>query len=135
MRRCAKQSPASSSSMASAPAQNPANGAASDARANLLYAEERRPLRPREVWHLLVWSWRFIREFRRLVWLKVLLASVSLTFFLATPWPLKIVIDNVLDGHPLTGIPRALILPLAGTQPARILLVVTAFLAVAALLV
>lgn len=124
--------------MASAPAQNPltpANGAAIDARANLLYAEERRPLRPGEVWQLLVWSWRFVHEFRRLVWLKVLLAVVSLTFFLMTPWPLKIVIDNVLDGHPLTGIPRSLILPLAGTQPARILLVVAAFLAVAALLV
>src|SRR5262249_44512462 len=38
-------------------------------------------------------------------------------------------------GHPLTGIPRLLILPLAGTQPARILLVVTGFLAVAVLLV
>ena len=124
--------------MASAPAQDPltlANGPAIDARANLLYAEEQRPLRPGEVWRLLIWSWRFIYEFRRLVWLKVLLAGASLTFFLMTPWPLKIVIDNVLDGHPLTGIPRSLILPLAGTQPARILLVVAAFLAIAALLV
>jgi ATP-binding cassette, subfamily B, bacterial len=135
---CAKQSPPVSSSMASATTQKPrthANGTAIDARANLLYSEEQRPLRPGEVWHLFVWSWRFIHEFRRLVWLKALLAIGSLTFFLLTPWPLKIVIDNVLDGHPLTGIPRALILPLAGTEPARILLVVTAFLAVAALLV
>jgi len=124
--------------MTSPTAQNPpthANGAAVDARANLLYSEEQRPLRPGEVWHLLVWSWRFIRDFRRLVWFKVLLAVGSLTFFLLTPWPLKIVIDNVLDGHPLTGVPRLFILPLAGTEPARILLLVTVFLAVAVLLV
>src|SRR5215813_7009934 len=124
--------------MASLTAQNlptHGKGAGIDARANLLYSEEQRPLRPGEVWHLFVWSWRFIRDFRRLVSLKALLAIGSLTFFLVTPWPLKIVIDNVLDGHPLTGIPRLLILPLAGTEPARILAVVTAFLAVAALLV
>lgn len=124
--------------MTSPTAQNPpthANGVAIDARANLLYSEEQRPLRPGEVWHLLVWSWRFIRHFRRLIWFKALLAVGSLTFFLLTPWPLKIVIDNVLGGHPLTGIPRRLIVPLAGTEPARILLVVTGFLAVAALLV
>lgn len=124
--------------MASLTAQNPptsGNGATIDARVNLLYSEEQRPLRPGEVWHLFVWSWRFIRDFRRLVGLKALLAIVSLTFFLVTPWPLKIVIDNVLDGHPLTGIPRLLILPLAGTEPGRILLVVTGFLAVATLLV
>jgi ABC-type multidrug transport system fused ATPase/permease subunit len=124
--------------MSSPTAQNPAthsNGAAVEARANLLYSEEQRPLRPAEVLHLFVWSWRFIRDFRRLVWLKALLVIGSLTFFLMTPWPLKIVIDNVLDGHPLTGIPRLLIVPLAGTQPPGILLVVTGFLAVAALLV
>jgi ABC-type multidrug transport system fused ATPase/permease subunit len=124
--------------MASLTTKNsPAHGSSAgiDARANLLYSEEQRPLRPGEVWHLFVWSWRFIRDFRRLVSLKALLAVGSLTFFLVTPWPLKIVIDNVLDGHPLTGIPRLLILPLAGTEPASILLVVTGFLAVAVLLV
>ncbi|MBV8134854.1 MAG: ABC transporter ATP-binding protein [Deltaproteobacteria bacterium] len=124
--------------MTSPTAPNPpphANGVAVDARANLLYSEEQRPLRPGEVWHLLVWSWRFIHHFRRLIWFKALLAVGSLTFFLLTPWPLKIVIDNVLGSRPLTGIPRRLIVPLAGTEPARILLVVTGFLAVAVLLV
>src|SRR5208282_1935455 len=52
-----------------------------------------------------------------------------------TPWPLKIVIDNVLNGRPLTGIPARIISPLAGTDRAMILLVVTAFLGVAAILV
>src|SRR6516164_8025810 len=88
-----KQSPAAAKSMAFASAQNPlthADGADLGARANLLYSEEHRPLRPGEVWQLFVWSWRFIRDFRRLVWLKALLAIGSLMFFLVTPWPLKI---------------------------------------------
>ncbi|HTR62214.1 MAG TPA: ABC transporter ATP-binding protein [Candidatus Binataceae bacterium] len=114
---------------------NGINGAPVDTRTNLLYAEEQRPLSPREVWRLFVRSWRFIREYRRLVWTKAFLATVSLVFFLATPWPLKIVIDNVLDGRPLTGIPRALIEPAAGTDPARILGVVMLFLFIALLVV
>ena len=116
-------------------AVNGAIGAPVDARANLLYADEQRPLTPREVWRLFVRSWRFIHEHRRLVWAKALLATVSLTFFLATPWPLKIVIDNVLDKRPLTGIPRALIQPLAGSDPAQILAVMMIFLFIAVILV
>ncbi len=106
-----------------------------DSRRNLLYSDEHRPLKPREVWRLFVRSWRFIREFRRLVWLKSILAIGSLAFFVMTPWPLKIVIDNVLDRRPMSGIPRALIFPIAGSDPARILAVVIGFLTVAALLV
>ena len=116
-------------------ALNGSTTTAVDARTNLLYAEEQRALSPREVWRLFVRSWRFIREYRRLVWTKALLSTVSLVFFLATPWPLKIVIDNVLDGRKLTGVPRLLIEPLAGTDPAHILAVVTIFLFVAAILV
>ena len=114
------------------------NGAglhAGKSRGNDLYLEEQRSLRPSEVGRLFVRSWQFISKFRRLVWLKVLLALFSLTFFLMTPWPLKIIIDNVLDDHPLTGIPHLLITPIAGSDPGRILLVVVSFLAVAALLV
>jgi ABC-type multidrug transport system fused ATPase/permease subunit len=124
--------------MSPATAQNSFNGAEPsgiDARANVLYAAEQHPLTPLEVWRLLVRSWRFIREFRRQVWLKATLVALSLFFFLMTPWPLKIVIDNVLDRHPLTGIPRALILPFAGTLPAHILIAVMVFLAIAVLLV
>src|SRR5581483_9797998 len=111
------------------------DGAGNDARANLLYVDEQHSLSARETWNLLVRSWRFIRDFRALVWAKTLLALMSLTFFLMTPWPLKIVIDNVLDSRPLTGVPRALIAPIAGGDRAAILAVVTGFLAIAALLV
>ncbi|MGO9602080.1 MAG: ABC transporter ATP-binding protein [Candidatus Binataceae bacterium] len=111
------------------------DGLISDTRENHLYSGEQPTLRPGEAWRLFVRSWRFIREYRRLIWFKSILALVSLTFFLMTPWPLKIVIDNVLSGHPLTGIPARLISPFAGTDRALILLAVTAFLAVAAILV
>ena len=76
-----------------------------DSRANLLYAGEQAPLTWREAWRILVKSWPFVSRYRRLVAIKCALVFVSLTFFLMTPWPLKIVIDNVIDGHPLTGIP------------------------------
>ncbi len=75
------------------------------------------PLTWREAWRILVKSWPFVSRYRRLVAIKCALVFVSLTFFLMTPWPLKIVIDNVIDGHPLTGIPAAILTPLVGSQP------------------
>ncbi|HYL59700.1 MAG TPA: ABC transporter ATP-binding protein, partial [Candidatus Acidoferrales bacterium] len=59
--------------------------------------------------------------------------AVSMVLFLMTPWPLKIVIDNVIDGHPLTGLPAAILIPIAGTHPAAILAAVSIFLFVAVL--
>ena len=102
-----------------------------DSRANLLYVDEQTPLTRREAWRLLVKSWPFISRHRRLVAIKCGLAAVSMVLFLMTPWPLKIVIDNVIDGHPLTGIPAAILIPIAGTNPASILAAVTIFLFVA----
>jgi ABC-type multidrug transport system fused ATPase/permease subunit len=102
-----------------------------DSRANLLYIDEQTPLTRREAWRLLVKSWPFISRHRRLVAIKCGLAAVSMVLFLMTPWPLKIVIDNVIDGHPLTGIPAAILIPIAGTNPASILAAVTIFLFVA----
>ncbi len=94
----------------------PDGGAPRDSRANLLYADEHAPLTLREAWALLVKSWPFVSRYRRLVAIKCALVFVSLTFFLMTPWPLKIVIDNVIDGHPLTGIPGAILTPMVGTS-------------------
>jgi ABC-type multidrug transport system fused ATPase/permease subunit len=104
---------------------------AADSRADLLYVDEQTPLTRREAWRLLVKSWPFISRHRRLVAIKCGLAAVSMVLFLMTPWPLKIVIDNVIDGHPLTGIPAAILIPIAGTNPASILAAVTIFLFVA----
>ena len=106
-----------------------------DSRANLLYADERLPLNWREAWRLLVKSWPFVSRYRRLVALKCALVFISLTFYLMTPWPLKIVIDNVIDGHPLTGIPAAILTPIAGASRTSLLVAVTLFLALAAVLI
>jgi ABC-type multidrug transport system fused ATPase/permease subunit len=116
-----------------APGPAPGNGAIPDSRRNQLYAAERKSIGPISAARLLIKSWPFIAEHRRLVYLKCVLAFVSLTFFLLTPWPLKIVIDNVIDGHPLTGLPAKLLLPMAGTNRMSLLFVVCAFLIFAAL--
>ena len=107
----------------------------SDARANLLYTGETAPLSIGDAWRLLVKSWPFISRYRRLVAIKCGLVLCSLTFFLMTPWPLKIVIDNVIDGHPLTGIPAAILTPIVGTDRAALLAAVTLFLFAAMLLI
>ena len=106
-----------------------------DSRANLLYAEEQAPLTWRESWRLLVKSWPFVSRYRRLVAIKCALVFVSLTFFLMTPWPLKIVIDNVIDGHPLTGIPGAILTPMVGASRSGLLLAVTLFLVLTVILI
>src|SRR6266851_4211653 len=113
----------------------PDNGAPRDSRANLLYADEQAALTWREAWRILVKSWPYVSRYRRLVAIKCALVFVSLTFFLMTPWPLKIVIDNVLDGHPLTGIPATILTPIVGTDRAALLVAVTLFLLAAMLLI
>ena len=106
-----------------------------DSRADLLYAGEQAPLTWREAWRVLVKSWPFVSRHRRLVAIKCALVFISLTFFLMTPWPLKIVIDNVIDGHPLTGVPAAILTPIAGSSRIAMLVAVTLFLALAAILI
>ncbi len=106
-----------------------------DSRANLLYAGEHAPLTWREAWRVLVKSWPFISRHRRLVAIKCVLVFVSLTFFLMTPWPLKIVIDIVIDGHPLTGVPAAILTPLVGTSRSALLLAVVTFLGLTVMLI
>ena len=113
----------------------PDGGASRDSRANLLYADEHAPLTWREAWELLVKSWPYVSRYRRLVAIKCVLVFVSLTFFLMTPWPLKIVIDNVIDGHPLTGIPGAILTPMTGNSRTAILLAVSLFLVLTVILI
>ena len=51
------------------------------------------------------------------------------------PWPLKIVIDNVIDGHPLTGVPAAILTPLVGGDRPLMLAAVCLFLLANVLLI
>ena len=106
----------------------PDGAAPRDSRTNLLYAGEQAPLTWREAWRILVKSWPYVSRYRRLVAIKCALVFVSLTFFLMTPWPLKIVIDNVLDGRPLTGVPGAILTPLVGASRSGLLVAVCLFL-------
>ncbi|HUY27946.1 MAG TPA: ABC transporter ATP-binding protein [Candidatus Binataceae bacterium] len=113
----------------------PDDGARFDPRRSHLYAAERESLGPVAATRLFIKSWPFIGEHRRLAFLKCGLSFISLVFFLATPWPLKIVIDNVIDAHPLTGWPAAILLPIAGPNRMALLFVVCAFLGFAAIAV
>jgi ABC-type multidrug transport system fused ATPase/permease subunit len=113
----------------------PDGGAPHDSRANLLYADEHAPITWSEAWRILVKSWPYVSRYRRLVAIKCVLVFVSLTFFLMTPWPLKIVIDNVIDGHPLTGIPGAILTPMTGSSRTAILLAVSLFLVLTVILI
>jgi ABC-type multidrug transport system fused ATPase/permease subunit len=111
------------------------NHSTGDPRADYLYLDEQRSLSAREAVRLLVKSWPFIRPHRRLVALKFLLALASLPIFLFIPWPLKIIIDNVIDGRPLQGMVRSLLFPLAGDDRLRLLAVIIGVLFLSALLV
>ncbi len=121
--------------LADGPASDSGARIAAEPRLRKLYAAEDKPLTPREAFSLVVRSWRFIREHRRLVAMKCALAFSSLVFFLLSPWPVKIVIDNVIDGHPLTGVPKAVLTPLVGDNRALLLAVLTGFLVVTAILI
>jgi ATP-binding cassette, subfamily B, bacterial len=111
------------------------NGVPRDSRANLLYAGEQAPLTWREAWRILVKSWPFVSRYRRLVAIKCVLVFVSLTFYLMTPWPLKIVIDNVIDGRPLTGIPSVILTPMVGDNRTALLVAVSLFLVLTVILI
>jgi ABC-type multidrug transport system fused ATPase/permease subunit len=111
------------------------NHAPDDPRADYLYLDEQYSLSAREALRLLAKSWRFIHPHRRLVALKFLLALVSLPIFLFIPWPLKIIIDNVINGRPLQGVVRSLLFPLAGNNRLRLLAVIIGVLFLSALLV
>ncbi len=105
-----------------------------DSRTQDIYATERGSLSFGESLRLLVRGWSFFRAHRRLVILKSAIAVTSMLLFLITPWPMKIIIDNVIDGHPLAGIPRRILLPLVGTDRIALLAAIVTFLLVTVIL-
>jgi ABC-type multidrug transport system fused ATPase/permease subunit len=105
------------------------------ARANALYSAEQPSLSMTEVLGLIAKSWPFIAAQRRLLAIKFALALTSITFFLLTPWPVKIIIDNVIDGHPLSGAPRMLLYPIVGDSRPMLLAVLAVLLLLAAILI
>ena len=105
-----------------------------DSRARDIYATEHGSLSFREALRLLVKGWPFFAAHRRLVLLKSAIAVSSMLLLLITPWPMKIIIDNVIDARPLTGIPGRILLPLVGTDRIALLTLVVAFLIVTVIL-
>ncbi|MBV8054444.1 MAG: ABC transporter ATP-binding protein [Deltaproteobacteria bacterium] len=111
------------------------NNAKGGPRPDYLYHEEQHSLSLGEALRLLAKSWRFIRPHRRLIALKFLLSLASLPIFLLIPWPLKIIIDNVINGRPLQGMPRRILFPLVGSDRLLLLAVVIGLLFLGTLLV
>jgi ATP-binding cassette, subfamily B, bacterial len=105
-----------------------------DMRSRDLYANERESLSFFQALQLLRRGWRYFAAHRRLVVLKSTIAISSMLLFLITPWPMKIIIDNVIDGHPLTGLPARILLPIAGTNRITLLSVLVGFLVITTIL-
>ena len=105
-----------------------------DSRAQDIYASERGSLSFREAMRLLAKGWQFFAAHRRLVVIKSAIAISSMLLFLITPWPMKIIIDNVIDAHPLTGVPGRILLPLVGTDRIALLMLIVAFLTITVIL-
>jgi ABC-type multidrug transport system fused ATPase/permease subunit len=117
-----------------APGHNGAAPETRDSRAQDIYATERGSLSFREALRLLIKGWPFFAAHRRLVALKSAIATSSMLLFLITPWPMKIIIDNVIDAHPLTGVPGRILLPIVGTDRIALLSVIVAFLLITVIL-
>lgn len=117
--------------------ENTRNGTAPetrDSRAQDIYATERGSLSFREALRLLIKGWPFFAAHRRLVALKSTIAISSMLLFLITPWPMKIIIDNVIDGHRLAGIPGRILLPIVGTDRIALLSLLVTFLIITVIL-
>ncbi|HLX01342.1 MAG TPA: ABC transporter ATP-binding protein, partial [Trinickia sp.] len=50
-------------------------------------------------WRLLKWIWSFVRPYRRLFWLSVILMPLNSAFALAQPYVFKLTIDTFLAAH------------------------------------
>ena len=105
-----------------------------DPRAHEMYASESASLTLREALGVLAKAWRFFAPHRRLVLVKSAIAISSMLLFLIAPWPMKIVIDNVIDAHPLTGIPARILVPLVGADRTALLTLIVTFLFFTAIL-
>jgi ABC-type multidrug transport system fused ATPase/permease subunit len=100
-----------------------------------LYAGERSALTFDEALRALTRGWRFFAPHRRLVIIKSAIAISSMLLLLVSPWPMKIIIDNVIDGRPLSGVAARILLPLVGTDRIALLAVIVGFLFFTAILV
>jgi ATP-binding cassette subfamily B protein/subfamily B ATP-binding cassette protein MsbA len=73
---------------------------------------------------LLGWTLSFLRPYRVRIAAIAMLALLEIALAAAAPWPLKIVVDNILGGQPLPAAVASAVGALAGTSPVSLLLLV-----------
>ena len=62
--------------------------------------------KPRSLFGLVIWAIGLSRPYRKLVLIILFAMLLEALIGLAVPWPLKIIIDNVIGHHPLPGLLR-----------------------------
>ena len=67
------------------------------------WSPPRRPGRRYPVMSLAAWTWSCLRPYRGRVAMLATIAADEVALGALQPWPLKLVVDNVLDGRPLPG--------------------------------
>jgi ATP-binding cassette, subfamily B, bacterial len=75
---------------------------------------------------LSAWTWSCIRPYRGRVAIMFAIGLVNIGLSILAPWPLKLVVDNVLRGDPLPGALAGLGSALAGDSQAALLVAVVA---------
>ena len=73
---------------------------------------------------LVAWTWACTRPYRGRIALLVGIAATEITLGLLTPWPLKLLIDNVLGNEPMPPTIAAIAHVLTGDSKAELLFVV-----------
>ena len=73
---------------------------------------------------LAAWTWSCLRPYRGRVAILITIAITNVALGLLAPWPLKLVVDNVLEGRPLPGALDRIGVALAGDSRAALLVLV-----------
>ena len=75
---------------------------------------------------MVLWTLSFLRNYRGRAIAITTLATVEILFGVLAPWPLKIIVDNVLSGHPLPGPLEIFVQSLIGSSAIALLVLVAA---------
>ena len=73
---------------------------------------------------LAAWTWSCLRPYRGRVAILTTIAVTNVALGVLAPWPLKLVVDNVLEGRPLPGALDRIGVALAGDSRAALLVLV-----------
>jgi len=73
---------------------------------------------------LAAWTWSCLRPYRGRVAILTTIAATNVALGVLAPWPLKLVVDNVLEGRPLPGALDRIGVALAGDNRAALLVLV-----------